>query len=95
MRGRAGQIEVTARALGGIARAGLAGDEASELTLTTVGADEVDYLVIVPEDLRVNIKLPDRHASEVFGTLQDVGTYVWEAARPRNRRSKSSPSCRR
>lgn len=82
VRGQAGRLEVAARAGRGIAGAGLAGTERDRLELTGVGVDRVAYLVVVPEDARVRVRLPDRVAAETLGTMQQTASYRWNIAGP-------------
>jgi hypothetical protein len=75
--GQPGQIEVTARAPGGVAGFGLAGEDRGRLELTAAGAQQVDYVVVVPSDARVHIRLPGDLAAKPFGTLQRTAIYRW------------------
>lgn len=75
--GQPGQVEVTARAPGGVAGFGLAGEDRTRLELTAAGAGQVYYIVVVPSDARVHIRLPGRPVPELFGTLQRTATYRW------------------
>jgi hypothetical protein len=79
--GVAGEIDVTGRGRPGIVGFGLAGGDRDELRLTAVGADSVEYLVVVPEDVRVRVRLPGRPVAEVFGTTQATATYTWQATK--------------
>lgn len=81
IRGQLGQIEVTARALGGFAGSGLAGRAGDRLELTAIGAERVEYLVVVPAEVHVRVRLPDRRAAETFGTLERSATFSWKSSR--------------
>ncbi|HEX7050583.1 MAG TPA: hypothetical protein VF188_10310 [Longimicrobiales bacterium] len=82
LRGRPGMIDVTGRTRHGFAGFGLSDGVVGRLQLTAVGADHVDYLVVVPEDVRVRIRLPGQELSEVFGPLRDSATYHWPRSEP-------------
>lgn len=77
LRGEPGRIEAAGRAPAGFVGAGLARVPRHQLNLTAVGADDVDYLVVVPAGVRVRLRLPDRDLAEVFGVLQDAASYSW------------------
>lgn len=77
--GQPGEIDVSARAIGGMASVGLSGGDTGSLNLTAVSGERVEYLVVVPEDVRVRILLPDRPVAEVFGARKSAETYSWNA----------------
>lgn len=77
LRGELGQIDVAARAPDGFPGFGLAGSDGTELLLTAVGAERAEYVVVVPKQVRVVIRLPDRPVAEVFGTTDKLATYSW------------------
>ena len=77
VRGQPGQIEVAARAPDGIAGFGLAGEARDRLKLTSVGAERVTFLVVVPSDLRVRVELPEQPVAEIFGSLEQAASYSW------------------
>lgn len=79
IRGMAGHLEVAGRARNGFTGFALGDRNVPELRLSALGADRVEYLVVVPENVRVRVKLPDRLLAETFGTTQDGATYEWEA----------------
>jgi hypothetical protein len=56
--GTSGQIVVSARAHHGVAESGLAGSASDRLVLTAIGADSVEFLVLVPENVRTLVRLP-------------------------------------
>jgi hypothetical protein len=78
LRGRRGEIRATARAADGFADFGLVDRRGNTLQLTAIGSDRVDFIVVVPENVRVRVRLPDRDLSEVFATTQPVATYSWD-----------------
>lgn len=80
IKGRDGEVAVTARAVSGTTGFGLSGAEASRLQLSAVGAERVEYIVAVPEGARVRILLPDRPVAEILGTLQKTAVYTWSGA---------------
>jgi hypothetical protein len=80
VRGQRGRVEVAARAQDGFTAASLAKRGGDRLSLTAMGGERVEYLVAVPSDIRVQVRLPDRHVSEVFGSLQSSSRYTWGAA---------------
>jgi hypothetical protein len=84
IQGRLGEVDVTARALSGIAGAALSGADHATLQLSAVGAERVEYLVAVPEGAQVRIRLPGRPLVETLGTLQKTAVYTWDGARGRN-----------
>ena len=79
MRGESGIVEVRARAPEGVAAASLGGRDGHDLTLTALGSDKVDYIVVVPEEVRVRVILPDRKSLEVAST-RPTATYSWAEA---------------
>jgi hypothetical protein len=76
VRGEVGHIEVAARAPRGFSGFALGGRQRDELRLTAMGASQVDYLVVVPEEIRVRVRLPDRRSVEVAST-RPAATYNW------------------
>lgn len=84
IRGTHSRIEVSGRAQNGFASAALGGYGVRRLTLTSLGADRVDFIVAVPAAVRVRVNWPGARRSELFGTLSDAATYAWETpvARP-------------
>jgi hypothetical protein len=75
IRGPAGQVRVHGRVDAGIAAAGLSARE--ELTLTTTGAGPAEYVVTVPEGVRVTVRLPDRPLPEAMGNRTASRTFAW------------------
>jgi len=79
MHGQAGQVEVTGRALHGMAASALSDGNGSTLRLNALGADRVEYMVVVPSNVYVQVKLPDRDVPETFSTMAGSKTYTWKA----------------
>ena len=78
VRGEEGRLDVAARAPEGIPAFSLGGRDGDELRLTSVGSKDVDYVVSVPEDVRVRVLLPDRKNLEIAST-RPAATYSWGA----------------
>lgn len=79
-RGSFGTLEVAARAPGGIAGMGLGGFERNRLALAATGVERVEYLVIVPEEVRVRVRLPGHRGTEVLGSSRAGARFAWQAA---------------
>lgn len=77
IRGQGGRLEVVARARDGFTAFGLSERSGDQLNLTAVGAQEVEFIVVVPDGARVMVRLPDRHLAEVFGTRDRSATWTW------------------
>lgn len=77
VRGQRGRVEVAARSRDGFAGFGLGGDITRELRLTAVGADAVQYLVVVPEHVAVSVVLPSG-ATGSGAPRAGVSTYRWD-----------------
>jgi hypothetical protein len=80
VRGEDGRLDLNGRATGGLATAGLANDARDELTLTSSGASRIDWVLAVPRDVRVSLRLPDQPAA-TLGTLAPSGSWSWAAPR--------------
>lgn len=76
IRGQNGSVTVVGRSLEGVTTAGLAGGD--RLTLTGVGTGPVDYLVSVPEEVWVNLRIPGWSAGRGLGRGHS-GSWDWEA----------------
>jgi len=76
VRGGRGRVEVAARAPDGIPAFGLGGRGNNALLLTAAGADRVDYVVIVPEDVRIRVRLPGRPVAETAPRGR-TSTFTW------------------
>ncbi|MEJ2184645.1 MAG: hypothetical protein P8Z36_01775 [Gemmatimonadota bacterium] len=79
MHGQGGQVQVTGRALHGMAASALETKNGSTLRLSAVGADRVEYIVVVPSNVYVRVKLPDRDVAETFSTMSGAQSYSWQA----------------
>ena len=73
IRGEPGAVRVASRSQEGFTSSGLAEDD--ELTLSAAGAGPVDYLVSVPENVWVEVRLPGR---AVGGSAPRGRTGTWE-----------------
>jgi hypothetical protein len=80
VRGRAGQLEIRSRSTGGFAAYGLGGLTRDRLRLTPVGAERAEYLVVVPEHVRVRISFPDRIVD--VPAYEAATSYAWDAVAP-------------
>lgn len=76
LRGEAGRIEVAARSRDGFPGFGLGGTLTRELRLTAPGAEQVQFLVVVPERVSVTVRLPDGHATHT-PVNGDAASYEW------------------
>lgn len=79
MRGQRSRIEVSGRAPDGFTSAALGGVGVRRLSLTSMGGEQVDFVVIVPEDVRVRVKWVGSNRSELFGPLTDNAVFRWES----------------
>jgi hypothetical protein len=59
VRGDQGRLVISGRSAGGFAGYGLSGHTRDRLRLTPVGARRAEYMVVVPEHVRVRLRLPD------------------------------------
>lgn len=75
IRGPHGIVRVSGRSADGMTAAGLTGRR--DLTLTAAGAGPVDYVITVPERVRVSVHLPDRHEIEAMGGHHRTRTFNW------------------
>lgn len=81
IRGAPGSVRVASRTDHGFGAAGLA--EGDELTLTSAGPGAIDYLVSVPENVWVRVRLPGTSRGESMGSRSSSRTFEWgPAARP-------------
>ncbi len=82
IRGGPGAVRVASRAEQGFTAAGLAENE--ELTLTAAGAGPVDYMVSVPENVWVDVRLPGHTFAESVAGSTRSRTFRWTrpSARP-------------
>jgi hypothetical protein len=85
VRGENGRLDVAGRVPGGIPAFALGGREENVLRLTAVGGNHADFVVIVPEDAMVKVRLPERDWKQI-GMTEPNGIYSWGGA------VKSSPA---
>lgn len=83
MRGQRSRIEVAGRAANGLTSAALGGHGVRRLTLSALGGDQVDFIVVVPEDVRVRLYRPGADGSDLFGALSQTATFAWEPPQAR------------
>jgi hypothetical protein len=79
VRGERGRVEVAGRSLDGFPGSALGGRITRQLRLTAVGAQAVEYLVVVPEHVVVRIQLPDGTAASLAPGAA-AASYRWLAA---------------
>lgn len=78
LRGARGELQVVGRAPDGLAGAGLERDDgAARLNLGAVGADRGLFLVVVPSDAIVRVRLADGGAFRTFDPPRATATYEW------------------
>lgn len=77
VRGTPGSVSVASRTEYGFTTAGLADDD--ELTLTAAGPGEVDYLVAVPQDVWVQVRLPGARFGESVPSRTRSRAFEWSA----------------
>lgn len=78
VRGEPGLIEVAGRAPGGLTSAALGGRAGDNLRLTAAGGEQADFIVVVPEDVYLRIKLPGNQTGDL-GSTRPGGTFTWPA----------------
>jgi len=83
IRGADHRVEVAGRAPGGIASFGLDATGRRTLTLTAVGTDRVSFVLVVPEDVRVHLRLPGHRRTELVGSMRRSASYSWDDERRR------------
>lgn len=76
LRGEPGRIEVAARSREGFPGFGLGGTLTRELRLTAPGAEQVQFLVVVPERVSVTVRLPNGHTAHT-PVNGDAAAYDW------------------
>ncbi|MGQ0814124.1 MAG: hypothetical protein ACT4O1_06625 [Gemmatimonadota bacterium] len=79
VRGERGRLDVSGRVLGGLSAFALGGRDGSVLRLTAVGGDNADFIVVVPEDTYLRVRLPNRKNGDL-GSTRPGGTFKWPAA---------------
>jgi hypothetical protein len=77
LRGDGGEVRVTARAKDGFAGMSMSPGDREHLSLTSLGAQRVEFLVVVPSYARVDVRMPKHDLAESFGTLQKIATFKW------------------
>lgn len=77
IRGAPGSVRVASRTGRGFTAAGLARSE--ELTLRAVGAGPVDYLVSVPENVWVRVRLPGGAYGNTVASRTRSRSFEWES----------------
>jgi hypothetical protein len=75
IRGAPGVVRVSGRADGGMTAAGLTGR--GDLTLTGIGPGSVEFIVAVPERVRVTVRLPDQGMAESMAGQDVARTFQW------------------
>lgn len=76
VRGEPGRVEVAARSDQGLPGFGLGGTLTRELRLTSVGAADVSFLVVVPDRVLVTVELPDGN-TRVLSSTAPVASFDW------------------
>jgi hypothetical protein len=76
VRGEPGQIDVAARVRGGISAFALGGRSGDNLRLTALGGETAEFIVVVPEDVYLRVRLPNNKAGELAST-RPGGTFTW------------------
>lgn len=80
LRGRPGQLEVTARSTFGFPGFALTDDFRPSLRLSALGATDVQFLVVVPERVSVALRLPDGAID--LGPARNGRSFSWQATGP-------------
>ena len=82
IRGEHGRIDVSARAPDGVPAFSLGGRQEDHLVLTSVGSDKTEFVVVVPEEVRVRVVLPDRKSLDI-ASERPAATYKWGESSPK------------
>jgi hypothetical protein len=82
IRGEQAIVEVVGRAGSSLVGIGLDDVRGGRLTLATLGTAPAEYLLTVPGDVRVEVRLPGAAAAATPGTLERVATYRWGGSAP-------------
>jgi hypothetical protein len=88
VRGEPGRLDVAARVPGGMSAFALGGRDGTTLRLTAVGGDNADFIVVVPEDTYLRVRLPNKKKGEI-GSTRSGGTFTWPATTPAGAQSTS------
>lgn len=78
VRGEPGRIDVAARVPGGVSSFALGGPFGTTLRLVAVGGENADFIVVVPEDTYLRVRLPNRKNGNL-GSSGRGGTFTWPA----------------
>jgi hypothetical protein len=78
IRGQRSRVEVAGRAPDGFTSAALGGAGIRRLTLSALASGPVDFIVSVPEDVRVRVVWQGSNRSELFGPLAHSATFSWD-----------------
>lgn len=89
MHGAVGEVDVTARAPGGLVTSSLGGRTSDVLHITALGGRRLDAIVSVPPQVWVNIHVPGSGSAAVFSGLNDTKTYHWGPASERENRASA------
>ncbi len=76
VRGEPGILDVAGRVPGGMSSFALGGRDGDKLRLTAVGGEHADFIVVVPEDAYVRVRLPNRKSGALASTRQGA-TFTW------------------
>ena len=76
VRGEPGRIDVAARVPGGVSAFALGGRSGDNLRLTALGGETAEFIVVVPEDVYLRVRLPNNKAGEM-GSTRPAGTFTW------------------
>ncbi|HEX6558109.1 MAG TPA: hypothetical protein VF021_01565 [Longimicrobiales bacterium] len=76
VRGQDGMIDVAARVPGGLSSFAMGGTYSDKLRLTAMGGRSAEFIVVVPEQTYVRVRLPNRKGGDVGSTRQG-GTFRW------------------
>ena len=77
VRGEPGLLDVAGRVPGGISSFALGGRDGSTLRLSAIGGEHVDFMVVVPEDAYLRVRLPNRKFGDI-GSTRPGGTFKWD-----------------
>ena len=81
VRGEPGVLDVAARVEGGMSAFALGGRDGDKLRLSAVGGSRADFIVVVPEEVYLRVRLPNRKAGDL-GSTRPGGTFSWGGAAP-------------
>lgn len=79
IRGGSGSVRVASRSVSGFTAAGLGGER---LTLTAAGPGPVDYMVSVPADVWIDVRLPGTRRGESVPGRAESRSFQWDGAAP-------------